>query len=856
MTMKRTLCKRLKSILSAVALCEAGILLAEDLELTEDRVVEVPEGETVSYDALTGGAFTLTKTGGGVLSFSALANSQASIVIESGTLKVEGLPTAPDVLSSALLYLDAGQLATLGFVAQGGAPSAGDAGDVESWSDVNGRDLVALRRDGLSIYPKFRAGHETVSGLPLVDFRALGFGQVQQGSCASLELFKKSAKEGATIVGVRDLMIVGMDTEDVKTTIEDYGLSPDHYTTRAAPFVGARHGQTVYFLRGNRNVSGTNSAVANGINENTKRVADGEIRFDGVVQSAAVGYPDGLHLLEYRPTDAVEFSLLAGDRTICTGGARLGAVVAFNIVLPDADRRRVRNYLMTRWIPAPIRSLTLKDGVRLEFSHAAGLHPAVLTYSGQSTVCGGVLLCDEEADATGSIRVEGGRWRYGIGASGMLPSCSQEGGNVTYDSGWYEKPGFRPSVPAFFHVDACDIVGMTTEMLNGTNFVSLWKDADGGGNYATTINNGALRKPFLRQEFLNGRPVVDFGAYCILGGGKAGGAPTVGGWGGAMTWKQDCTDVREVVTVVSDTEDLVDNWANIRNTVTAFDTQYKRAQPFVSNALGGWNFLRGNRDESGVDSAPMLLPTAPAYSTAAITVDGAEVSNGSNFPAGFHVVNIRSGQPNLAANGFSTDRMQTGGGMRIAEYYVFTQELTDGERSNLLDKMSVKWLGKVPTKDILSYGELSIGSAATYRAKYSKVAVSGAFDLDGTMDVAYLALSGTVDVAPAARLSGAVELEDGSCMNIRISGADMAEPAHAFDRLVLSGGTVTLSLDAQSSSGYGGKSIPLIAARSVDGSASFAVGGTKFANKPVSFAWRNGTLYADFAKTGTILVIR
>ena len=84
----------------------------------------------------------------------------------------------------------------------------------------------------------------------------------------------------------------------------------------------------------------------------------------------------------------------------------------------------------------------------------------------------------------------------------------------------------------------------------------------------------------------------------------------------------------------------------------------------------------------------------------------------------------------------------------------------------------------------------------------------------------------------------------------------MAEPAHAFDRLVLSGGTVTLSLDAQSSSGYGGKSIPLIAARSVDGSASFAVGGTKFANKPVSFAWRNGTLYADFAKTGTILVIR
>ena len=828
---------------------------AEDLELTSDRTINVESGQTVSYGALTGGAYTLTKTGEGTLEFSAIANSQAAIEVEAGKLRIAGLETAPAVFGSAILFLDAGRLDTLAVTETGKPPSPDYDGRIRSWFDANGRDLKAASSTGYGT-PVFRPADETVCGLPLIDFLTM-YQSAYDTLCknkVSLDMQVKSTSESALVEGVRDLMIVAMDTEDVKTTMTLFGLKEGSTVSRATPFVGVRNAETIYFLRGERNAPGENSAVANGVNDNTKRVSQGEIRFDGVLQSATAGYPDGLHLLEYRPTDEVSFAALARDRSQWAGGVRFGSLVAFSSVLSDADRQSVRNYLLTRWVPAPLRKLTLKDGACLEFSHAAGLHPAVLSYSGQSVVSGGTLVCDSEEAATGSISPAEGVWRYGIGASGLLPSCAQAGGVVKYGAGWYARPEFKPSVVPFYHVDASLVTSMYTNTVNGTNFIESWHDAD-GGTVRSTKSSG-LQYPFLRDAFLNGRPVVDFGSYCILAGGKAGGAPTVGGWGGALSWNETCSNVREVITVASDTEDLIDNWANIKATVTGYDLQYKRAQPFVCSASANPHFLRGNRDGSGTDSAPMLLSTALAYSTAKITVDGQDVSNDSNYPAGFHVVNILSKQDGLYASAFSTDRLQTGGGTRIAEYYVFTEELSDDERARLLEKMNVKWFGREPTRDVESYAGLSVGAAASYRAGYAKVAVSGAFDLAGDMDVAYLSLSGTVNIAPDAKLSGTVALQDGSCLNLTLSGPSATDPVRSFDKVVLSGGTVTLNLDAPNASGYGGMSVPLISAGAVEGAAMFVVSGEKFARKPVNFVWRNGTLYADFEKSGIVIVVR
>lgn len=73
--------KTLKNILLLALTCPTFFLVAEDLALTADRTIDVGAGETVDYDALTGGEFTLTKTGAGTLRLKAIANPDATIVI-------------------------------------------------------------------------------------------------------------------------------------------------------------------------------------------------------------------------------------------------------------------------------------------------------------------------------------------------------------------------------------------------------------------------------------------------------------------------------------------------------------------------------------------------------------------------------------------------------------------------------------------------------------------------------------------------------------------------------------------------------------------------------------------------------
>ena len=98
----------------AVALCAGALCASVPLSLDSDMTVDVPSGDTVMYSTLSGGAYTLTKTGGGTLVFETISNAAAKVVVSAGALDVRtAVPPKPAALANAWLHLDATDLSTM-----------------------------------------------------------------------------------------------------------------------------------------------------------------------------------------------------------------------------------------------------------------------------------------------------------------------------------------------------------------------------------------------------------------------------------------------------------------------------------------------------------------------------------------------------------------------------------------------------------------------------------------------------------------------------------------------------------------------------------------------------------------------
>lgn len=824
--------------------------MADDLSLTTDQTVHVEAGQTLEYDALTGGEFTLTKTGDGTLRFKALDNPAAAIVVEGGTVKVAGETVAPAVLESAAIWMDAGRDSFKTTAGQD-APADWD-GAVSRWLAAGGSSSGVMNGLNPLFRPFLVPGAKTVSGLPLVDFGSQrkqdSEGLMIPGQGGYAILSERDSSTHAKQTGLLEVMVVASDTEDVKTTIADNKLGSGTESTRATPFVGsdATTGQ-ICFGRCERSASGVNSGIQHA-GSSFDYAAKGVITLDGVATTAETPYPDGLHLLEFQPTEGVSIAYLASDRARWCGGVRIGAVVAFKTRLSDADRKAVRRYLLTRWVPSPLRRLELKDGAALVFESAAGVHAGTLAYSGSSSLSGGSLTCDAEEESSGFIAPTSGRWLYGVGARGRLPSCAWNGCDVTWYGGWQSRTAFTLSATPWFHVDASAATTITAAETDGTNFISSWVDADGGSVYAKTVVGN---KPFLRKGFLNGRDVVDFGAYSIN-------YQTPGGWGGSQTWHDrtsgnanSCQNVREVLTVAADTEDLVDNYDNIRDTAGAYSSHVGRGAPFIGNTSMP-HFIRGNRANLST-GIPMLLSSVVPYATASVRVDDADVEKDAPYPDGFHVVNIRSGQDGCMADCFARDRSYISGGTRIAEFYVFDSELSDADRKGLTRFLMTKWLGADPA-DVVTFENLTVGAAASILAMESKYVVSNDFALAGRLTLGVLEAHGRAAFSADAVFSGTLKLADGATLVLDGVSPTATEPTRTFDRLTLDGGSVTIDFTG-SRRDYCGHRVPILGAKTLKGSATFVAGGV-LADNETTFEWEDGVLYATAKPNGLMLIFR
>lgn len=104
-----------------------------------------------------------------------------------------------------------------------------------------------------------------------------------------------------------------------------------------------------------------------------------------------------------------------------------------------------------------------------------------------------------------------------IADAGASATTLRLAGSGTLSLGRDKSGDARPVAGAWLHLDASRTNTMTfVAGADGKTYVSRWNDCDGAAAYAEqtqAIAGSATNRPFLRLDCLNGKPVVDFGAF-------------------------------------------------------------------------------------------------------------------------------------------------------------------------------------------------------------------------------------------------------------------------------------------------------------------------------------------------------
>ena len=704
---KNKSCLRMRMSMAAAAMSALASFAADpvvwegstNLTMTANTTVDVPTGTTNVIDTL-GGAYTLTKTGGGVLEVRLCSNTSTKIVVAEGLVRFAN-PRPDDIFAQAVYHVDASDLSSIEYETVNGTNF------VTRWNDTDGRtEYYATpsmserygRIDPANRKPFF--GQGTQNGLPYVDFGSLisGEGHTNENGVA---LGYGAALPWNANVTLRDGFSVVSDTPDVL----DYpALYPTSFANVHAMSFFSRYDG----VSGSRGVFYTDhlpyiykdNAQNNTINKN-----GASNWVDSVFKDAPRGqsFGTGFHLINLSVPNGMIVNAFAyaknTDGSYCYGGTRIAEYAVFTNKLTDVERSKLTAYLRAKWFKRSVNMVTVASGASFEMDETSTL--AV------------IRLKDE-------------------GAENLVLSCATNSCDHALSG-----------VGAFIHLDASKTNTMTLVEDNGTNFVTRWNDSDGGSMYvnAETCTGAfnqrtepAKRRPFLNPDkYQNSLPVVDLGSAIYVGYTNSEGVAI--GYGGAFTLPSrtegNAAKVREYLSVISDTEDL--KTGPLGKEGPAYMAFY------TGNTYNGQNPGRRGSVVAGKNPAIFRKSDNDACVNGAILVNGDAKTYAYNPPDGFAVINLR---PTAAVTcnvigrslrkNTSGQAADTYGGQRIAEYMLFASVLDDAKRQRIYSALRNKWFGDAPGTTNF-YNNLSLGAASSMEVKYEALAVTNKLALAGSL---------------------------------------------------------------------------------------------------------------------------
>lgn len=737
----------------------AGDAIAElSLATDTNAVVDVAGGITV-IDKISGNRGTITKTGDGVLEVRLLRNTKVRFDVQGGKLRFA--QQVPSVVDKAFFHVDASRPETLELEEVSGTNF------VVRWHDVRGNGNYATNSPLKTAWrpdpENRRAFISSVkqNGLPVVDFGSMLFNGLTN-EVGEIQGYGATMTWKTACPNTREVYEVVSDTPDVATVAVTYPRFYDK--VNAVSFISSTAGAA-----GNCREMLLKNAYPNVFYDNSNNYGwmNGWVYVDGTRhgknsagKSGKFSVGGGFHVMGFTTRDpdegfsdyAVSVNAFARYASNSCGGQRIGEYLVFSNRLTTAERNVLQAYLVEKWKGATptyaISSLTVADGASVEFA------PGV-------------------------------RIRIANAADGS--DISIEDGTASVN------PLDNPD--AFFHVDADDATTLLLEERDGTNYVRRWDDVLGNGVYATNYvwthafyNDPTNRFPFMSEETLNGRHVVDFGS--LLHGAYTNSAGHGIGHGGSLRWNSRLTaGAREAFTVARDTVD-------VKTLYSVVGAKYGQAY------LCDPDDQRGYRHQLANNAYP-YISYDNAYNNSikngTIVVDGTTRGFKSwRPPEGFHVFNFRLADTLIKPQWFGYSRPKGGdtyayawGGTKIAEYIVFPNVLSNDVRTAIYKALRTKWYNEA--RAVSTLRNVSVAEGASLAFKWRDLAVTNRLSVGGALAVDAVSAANLALEAPGATVSGALTVVDGAAVTVP-SLADGAFGGLSASALTLSGGgTVVLS---------------------------------------------------------------
>lgn len=320
----------------------------------------------------------------------------------------------------------------------------------------------------------------------------------------------------------------------------------------------------------------------------------------------------------------------------------------------------------------------------------------------------------------------------------------------------------QPAPGAAFRVDASQ--SGTLSVVSGGK-VAEWRDADGKSLWAkmpTTVTNSW---PTLLSNALNGKPVVDFGAF---------------GTSPYMHWFTSEGQVQ---------------LTNIRAVFWVLGSQ--NGGGFLLGATNTAHFHRGNAPDGvfyPVKTSSRMWDhdwnTYPGGGRVETYIDGIRRDNTAALNGGYQLISCMIAT-NVTGGGFATDRNgfpDRRGGQRLAEVIVYERPLTEQERIETEEYLTAKWFGdtrwdadgkdpavtelnavgtrtlNTPDSGVTALGHLT-GSGKLVKSGASTLAVADAQEYMGTLALTGGGLRLTAAAIPGAPATNAYFHVDASVTN-------------------------------------------------------------------------------------------
>ena len=485
-------------------------------------VVDVPEGETLTVDKLAGGRRgSIVKTGGGKLSLGSASEYSAPIKLKGGTLSIERktAPESADELPYGLyMRFDASERSSMVLSDEGGTNFVCRMNNLAPGKQ-RGRQIyldtyaTEITKDGVKVPVDLRPWlieNPLGKNLPLVDF-----GPSKQGADGNYFCFFTDVETKVT----------GEDgTEQIVTSRERF--APNVAGTLIALVSAERGGGHLCngrlsrygrWLGDDKHTTGLLNTGAYGAAKIYSTNEASRVFVDGQRHGPTDGYPHaGCHVVAYQVTQgkvnaiAAEQDYTAAESS-AAGGVMFGEMLFYNRPLTDDELMEISAYLSKKWLGRDMPGYSGSASGVADVQEVETLSDSAIEVPKGQNVKIAKLTARYPLEKTGEGTLE-------IGAGSVTPGLTVKGGKVKVTESAPEVTANCQLAPgAAFHLDAANLDSFVFEESGGTNFIRSWYSPNGIPARQMTVE----RRPWLtpdEADYLNGKPVVDFGVYKMNSG--------------------------------------------------------------------------------------------------------------------------------------------------------------------------------------------------------------------------------------------------------------------------------------------------------------------------------------------------